>query len=102
MAIHEFFQEKDFVYTHSPLITDNDGEGAGQMFTVTTLPLENVPFTEDKKVNYKKDFFGKHAHLTVTGQLEGEAFAMAFRNIYTRSEERRVGKECRSLLSRYS
>lgn len=83
MAIHEFFQEKDFVYTHSPLITDNDGEGAGQMFTVTTLPLENVPFTEDKKVNYKKDFFGKHAHLTVTGQLEGEAFAMAFRNIYT-------------------
>ena len=82
-AIHEFFQAKDFVYTHSPIITANDGEGAGQMFTVTTQDLANV--TKDKAGNilYEKDFFGRHAHLTVTGQLEGEAFAMAFRNIYT-------------------
>jgi asparaginyl-tRNA synthetase len=82
-AIHEFFQERGFVYTHTPLITGNDGEGAGQMFTVTTLPLDNIPMTPDKKVDYKEDFFGKNTHLTVTGQLEGEAYALAFRNIYT-------------------
>lgn len=82
-AIHEFFQAKDFVYTHSPIITDNDGEGAGQMFTVTTQDLANVKKDKDGNVLHNKDFFGKHAHLTVTGQLEGEAFAMAFRNIYT-------------------
>lgn len=81
-AIHTFFQEKGFVYTHSPIITDNDGEGAGQQFTVTTLPLDNIP-KENNNVLFNKDFFGKHAHLTVTGQLEGESYAMAFRNIYT-------------------
>ncbi|MCR1809074.1 asparagine--tRNA ligase [Haploplasma modicum] len=82
-AIHTFFQEKGFVYTHSPIITGNDGEGAGQMFNVTTLPLKDIPKDKDGKVYYEDDFFGKEAHLTVTGQLEGEAFAMAFRNIYT-------------------
>lgn len=82
-AIHKFFQEKGFVYTHTPLITANDGEGAGQMFTVTTLPLDNIPKTKENKVDFSKDFFGKETHLTVTGQLEGEAYAMAFGNIYT-------------------
>jgi len=83
MAIHEFFQNQDFVYVHTPIITANDGEGAGQMFTVTTLPLDNIPKEKDGSVKYNEDFFGKHTHLTVTGQLEGEAYAMAFRNIYT-------------------
>ncbi|MDY0276797.1 MAG: asparagine--tRNA ligase [Acholeplasma sp.] len=82
-AIHEFFQSRGFIYTHTPIITANDGEGAGQMFSVTTLPLNNVPTSKDKKIDYSKDFFGKETHLTVTGQLEGEAYAMAFRNIYT-------------------
>ncbi|CCV65011.1 Asparaginyl-tRNA synthetase [Alteracholeplasma palmae J233] len=82
-AIHEFFQNKDFVYAHTPLLTANDGEGAGQMFQVTTLNLDKLPKDEDGNIDYKKDFFGKRANLTVTGQLEGEAFAMAFRNIYT-------------------
>lgn len=81
-AIHTFFQEKGFVYTHTPIITANDGEGAGQQFTVTTLPLDKVP-KDQNGIAFNKDFFGKHAHLTVTGQLEGEAYAMAFRNIYT-------------------
>ncbi|HOI84914.1 MAG TPA: asparagine--tRNA ligase [Acholeplasmataceae bacterium] len=83
MGIHEFFQSKGFIYTHTPIITGNDGEGAGQMFSVTTLPLENIPFNEEKKVDFKKDFFGKRANLTVTGQLEAETFALAFKNVYT-------------------
>ena len=81
--IHQFFQDKGFIYTHTPLLTANDGEGAGEMFTVTTQDLANVLKDEDGNVDFKKDFFGKHVHLTVTGQLEGETFATAFRNIYT-------------------
>ncbi|MBN3491042.1 asparagine--tRNA ligase [Acholeplasma equirhinis] len=82
-AIHRFFQEQDFVYVNTPIITANDGEGAGEMFKVTTLNLDKLPRTEDGEIDYSKDFFGKAANLTVTGQLEGEAYAMAFRNIYT-------------------
>ena len=82
-AIHKFFQERGFVYVHTPLITGSDCEGAGEMFQVTTLPLDKVPMTEDGKVDYSKDFFGKPTNLTVSGQLNGETFAMAFRNIYT-------------------
>lgn len=82
-SIHTFFQDKGFIYVHTPLITGNDGEGAGQTFTVTTLPLENVPKNEEGNVDYNKDFFGKKTNLTVTGQLEAEAYAMAFRNVYT-------------------
>ena len=83
MAIHQFFQERDFVYVHTPLITGSDCEGAGEMFQVTTLDLNNVPKTEDGKVDYTQDFYGKPTNLTVSGQLNGETFAMAFRNIYT-------------------
>jgi len=83
MAIHEFFQSRGFIYTHTPIITGNDGEGAGQMFSVTTLPLDQIPKTEDGKVDFKKDFFGKSTNLTVTGQLEAEAFALAFKDVYT-------------------
>lgn len=82
-AIHRFFQEKGFVYVHTPLITGSDCEGAGEMFQVTTLPLDDVPKTPDGKVDYSKDFFGKPTNLTVSGQLNGETYAMAFRNIYT-------------------
>ena len=82
-AIHQFFQERDFVYVHTPLITGSDCEGAGEMFQVTTMDLNNLPRTEDGKVDYSKDFFGKPTNLTVSGQLNGETFAMAFRNIYT-------------------
>jgi len=82
-AVHEFFQNQGFIYTHTPIITGNDGEGAGQMFNVTTLPLENLPMTDDHKIDFKKDFFGKRTNLTVTGQLEAEAYAMAFKNVYT-------------------
>ena len=82
-AIHKFFQERDFVYVHTPLITGSDCEGAGEMFQVTTLDLNNVPKTEDGKVDFSKDFFGKPTNLTVSGQLNGETFAMAFRDIYT-------------------
>ena len=82
-AIHQFFQERDFVYVHTPLITGSDCVGAGEMFQVTTMDLNNIPRTEDGKVDYKQDFFGKPTNLTVSGQLNGEAFAMAFRNIYT-------------------
>ncbi len=82
-AIHQFFQERDFVYVHTPIITGSDAEGAGEMFHVTTLDLENVAKTEDGKVDYSEDFFGKNVNLTVSGQLNGEAYAMAFRNIYT-------------------
>ena len=83
MAIHQFFQERDFVYVHTPLITGSDCEGAGEMFQVTTMDLNNIPKTEDGKIDFSKDFFGKPTNLTVSGQLNGETFAMAFRNIYT-------------------
>src|SRR5690606_7601721 len=82
-AIHKFFQERDFVYFHSPIITGSDAEGAGEMFRVTTLDPINPPLTEDGKVDFKEDFFGKSTNLTVSGQLEGELAAMAFGNIYT-------------------
>lgn len=82
-AIHKYFQDRDFVYVHTPLITGSDAEGAGEMFKVTTLDLEKVPFTPEGKIDYKEDFFGKETNLTVSGQLNGETYAMAFRNIYT-------------------
>ena len=82
-AIHKFFQERGFVYVHTPLITGSDCEGAGEMFQVTTLDPKNIPMTEDGKVDYSQDFFGKETNLTVSGQLNGETFAQAFRNIYT-------------------
>lgn len=82
-AIHEYFQDRGFIYLHAPLITGNDGEGAGSMFQVTTLPLEQLPKTETNEIDYKKDFFGKKTNLTVTGQLEAEAYALAFKNVYT-------------------
>ena len=83
MAIHQFFQERDFVYVHTPLITGSDCEGAGEMFQVTTLDLNNVPKKEDGTIDFTQDFYGKPTNLTVSGQLNGETFAMAFRNIYT-------------------
>ena len=82
-AIHKFFQEQGFVYVHTPIITESDAEGAGEMFRVTSLDPENPPRTEDGKIDFSEDFFGKSANLTVSGQLEGEIFALAFRNIYT-------------------
>ncbi len=82
-AIHTYFQEKGFLYVTTPLITANDGEGAGEMFQVTTLPLSHLPKDEKEKIDYKKDFFGEKVGLTVTGQLEAEAFAHAFKNVYT-------------------
>ena len=82
-AIHQYFQEKGFVYVNTPIITASDCEGAGEMFQLTTLPLEEIPRTQDGKVDYSMDFFGKPANLTVSGQLNAEAFAMAFRNVYT-------------------
>ncbi len=82
-AIHEFFQQKDFVNVHTPIITGSDCEGAGEMFKVTTLDLDNIPKTEDGEVDHSGDFFHKETNLTVSGQLNGEAFAHAFRNIYT-------------------
>ena len=82
-AIHKYFQERDFVYVHTPLITGSDCEGAGEMFRVTTMDMDNVPKNEDGSVDFSKDFFGKSTNLTVSGQLNGETYAMAFRNIYT-------------------
>lgn len=82
-AIHRFFQEQNFVYVHAPIITGSDAEGAGEMFQVTTLDPDNLPRTEDGKIDYSQDFFGKETNLTVSGQLEAEAFALAFRNVYT-------------------
>ena len=82
-AIHKFFQERDFVYVHTPLITGSDCEGAGEMFRITTLDLDNVPKTEEGKIDYSQDFFGKEANLTVSGQLNAEIMALAFRNVYT-------------------
>ena len=82
-AIHQFFRGRDFLYVHTPIITASDCEGAGEMFTVSSMDLDNLPKTKDGKVNYLEDFFGKHSHLTVSGQLNGETFASAFGNIYT-------------------
>lgn len=82
-AIHTFFQDQDFIYVHSPLITTSDGEGAGEMFKVTTFDFDNIPRDEQGNVDMSQDFFGAKTGLTVTGQLEGEAFAMAFKNVYT-------------------
>ena len=82
-AIHKFFQERGFVYVNTPLITGSDAEGAGEMFNVNSFDLSNVPKTEDGQVDFSKDFFGKPAHLTVSGQLNAETFAEAFRNVYT-------------------
>ena len=82
-AIHKFFQERGFVYVHTPIITGSDCEGAGEMFRVTSMDMENPPKTDDGKVDYSQDFFGKESHLTVSGQLDVETFAHAFRNVYT-------------------
>ena len=82
-AIHKFFQEQNFVYTHTPIITGSDCEGAGEMFKVTTIDFDNIPRTEEGAVDYKEDFFGKETNLTVSGQLNAETFALAFRNVYT-------------------
>lgn len=82
-AIHKFFQERDFVYVHTPLITGSDCEGAGEMFQVTTLDLNNIPRTEDGDIDFTQDFFNKPTNLTVSGQLNGETYAQAFKNIYT-------------------
>lgn len=82
-ATHRYFQQNGFIYVHTPIISASDAEGAGEQFTVTTLPLENVPKTKDGKVDYTKDFFGKLSKLTVSGQLEGETYATALKNIYT-------------------
>ena len=82
-AIHQFFQDNNFVYVHTPIVTGSDAEGAGEMFRVTTLDLDKLPRTEDGKIDYSQDFFGKETNLTVSGQLEAETFALAFRNVYT-------------------
>lgn len=82
-AIHKFFQERGFVYVHTPLITGSDCEGAGEMFRVTTMDPDNIPRDQEGKVDYSQDFFGRETSLTVSGQLNGEAYAQAFRNIYT-------------------
>ena len=82
-AIHKFFQERDFVYVHTPIITGSDCEGAGEMFQVTTLDMNNLPLTEDGQVDYSKDFYGHSTNLTVSGQLNVETFAFAFKNVYT-------------------
>ena len=82
-AIHKYFQEKGFVYVHAPIITGSDTEGAGEMFQITTMDLNNIPKTDKNEVNFKEDFFGKTANLTVSGQLNVEAFCMAFKNTYT-------------------
>ena len=82
-AIHKFFNDKGFVYMHTPIITSSDAEGAGEMFRVTTLPFDNPPRNEDGSINFSEDFFGKSTNLTVSGQLEGELSAMAFSDVYT-------------------
>ncbi|ERJ12545.1 asparagine--tRNA ligase [Haloplasma contractile] len=82
-AIHSFFQEKNFVYVHTPIITSSDAEGAGETFRVSTLDLNNVPMTEEGTIDFKRDFFGKPSNLTVSGQLEAEIFALAFKDVYT-------------------
>lgn len=102
-AIHRFFDERGFVYVHTPIFTGSDCEGAGEMFRVTTLDMDNPPRTEDGKVDFSKDFFGKPCNLTVSGQLHGEAFALAFR-VFTRSDPHSVQKtatptSCRGVLA---
>ena len=82
-AVHKYFQEKGFVYVNTPIITGSDAEGAGEMFQVSSLPFDNTPRTEDGKVNYKEDFFGKQTNLTVSGQLEAETYAMSLGQVYT-------------------
>ena len=82
-ALHKFFQERNFVYVHSPIITSSDAEGAGEMFNVSNFEFNDIPKTEDGKVDYSKDFFARPAHLTVSGQLDVENYAFAFRNVYT-------------------
>lgn len=82
-AIHKFFQDRGFVYVHTPIVTGSDAEGAGEMFRITTLDMENLPRTDEGRIDYKKDFFEKETNLTVSGQLEAEAYALAFRNVYT-------------------
>ncbi|WP_139903553.1 asparagine--tRNA ligase [Clostridium thermarum] len=82
-AIHKFFQERGFIYTHTPIITGSDCEGAGEMFRVTTLDLNNAPRTKEGTIDFEEDFFGKETNLTVSGQLAAEAYALAFRNVYT-------------------
>ena len=82
-AIHQYFQEKNFIYLHAPLITASDCEGAGEMFHVSSLNLGNIPKNKDKNVDYSKDFFGKETSLTVSGQLQAETFALAYKNVYT-------------------
>ena len=82
-AVHKFFNDKGFIYLHTPIITSSDAEGAGEMFRVTTLPFDNPPRNDNGSINFKNDFFGKSTHLTVSGQLEGELGAMAFSEIYT-------------------
>lgn len=82
-ALHQYFQERGFVYVHTPIITGSDCEGAGEMFRITTLDLQDVPKTDDGAVDYSRDFFGKEASLTVSGQLNAETFCMAFKNVYT-------------------
>ncbi|ABR50297.1 asparaginyl-tRNA synthetase [Alkaliphilus metalliredigens QYMF] len=82
-AIHQFFQEKGFVYTHTPIVTGSDAEGAGEMFRVSTLDFKNIPLDEEQQVDFKKDFFGKETSLTVSGQLAAEAYALAFKKVYT-------------------
>ena len=82
-ALHKFFQERNFVYVHSPIITSSDAEGAGEMFNVSNFDFNDIPKTEDGKVDYSKDFFARPAHLTVSGQLDVENYAFAFRNVYT-------------------
>ena len=82
-AIHKFFQERDFVYVHTPVITGSDCEGAGEMFQVTTMDMSDLPKFSDGTIDYSKDFFGRPVNLTVSGQLNGEAYALAFKNIYT-------------------
>ena len=89
-AIHKFFNERGFVYVHTPIITGSDCEGAGEMFQVTTLDVENAPKNADGSIDYSQDFFGKQAHLTVSGQLDVETYAHAFRNVYT------FGPTCRA------
>ncbi|MCA1993958.1 MAG: asparagine--tRNA ligase [Coleofasciculus sp. S288] len=82
-AIHQFFQERDFLWIHAPIITANDCEGAGELFTITTLDLKDVPKTDNQEIDFSQDFFGRRAYLTVSGQLEAEVMAMAFSNVYT-------------------
>jgi asparaginyl-tRNA synthetase len=82
-AIHKFFQDQGFVYVHTPIITGSDAEGAGEMFRVTTLDVQNMPMTDQGKPDYSEDFFGKETNLTVSGQLEAETFALAFKDVYT-------------------